>query len=446
MATAIEIYQKANINMTDNSSISLDIGLNQKTKDWLNIFWIGIIIYFAGFTLSTTTAVNYVVCQLFQILGIILFIPMAIKLIQWRFDNNYLKILFIIYYCWLFFVIFRGFSLEYENLKIKLLDVDAGIFPFLVPLILLFPKNLHYYKEIFKVIFILSILFIIYNIIFRKIIIDLNYTNNDKKFTFDHFAKMLSIPSGFILLTFLYHNNKQKFLATFVIITCVAFAIFRARRTLLFMSITPLLISYLYYISMGKNKFIIIIFSFILGLSISIYGVKFYNDNKNGVFKLLTERIYEDTRTNVEQCLYEDMNTLDWIIGKGINGKYYCPGIDLNENTGYRSMIETDYLNIILKGGLISLGLLLFILIPGIIKGVFYSKNLLSKAAAVWILLWVIELYPANVYSFSLNHILVWISIGICYSKPIRNLPESTLMKILSNNKLLKDRKVIFQS
>jgi hypothetical protein len=119
------------------------------------------------------------------------------------------------------------------------------------------------------------------------------------------------------------------------------------------------------------------------------------------------------------------MNTQDWIIGKGMNGKYFCPGIDVNDRTGYRRIIETDYLNIILKGGIISLGLLILILVPAIIKGLFYSKNLLSKAAAFWIFLWLIDLYPASVNAFSLNNLLVWLSIGICYSKTIRNISES---------------------
>jgi hypothetical protein len=95
-------------------------------------------------------------------------------------------------------------------------------------------------------------------------------------------------------------------------------------------------------------------------------------------------------------------------------------------------MIETDYLNIILKGGIISLVLLFLIAIPAVIKGLFFSKNILSKAAAFWIIIWLVELYPANVNSFSLNHILVWISIGICYSKEIRNYTESHVSAALS--------------
>ncbi|RYX87907.1 hypothetical protein EON73_00140 [bacterium] len=418
--------------MTDNSEILLTLGFNHKLSKSLNIFWLGVILYSASFTLATTTAVNYIFCQLIQILGIVLFVPTAIKSIQWKFDNTYLKILFFSYFTWLMIVVFRGFSFEYEDIKSNLFDVDLGVFRFLVPLLLLFPKNLLYYKKLFDVIVILSILFVIYDILFRDNLLDLNYTNNDTKFTFEHFTKILCVPSGFILLSYFYHSPKKNLLAVFVLVLSVLFAIIRARRALIIMTVSPLIISFILYLCKSKSRFFMLFLFLSIGSTLSVYGVRVYNENKNGVFSLLTDRMSEDTRSNVEECLFEDMKTQDWIIGKGINGKYFCPGIDLNDTTGYRNMIETDYLNIILKGGIVSLVLLLLILIPAIIKGLFYSNNFLSKAAAIWILLWVLALYPATVYSFSLNHMLVWVSTGICYSQAIRRMPEDSVKMLLS--------------
>lgn len=419
--------------MADNPEILLDSGLDKKTSKRLNFFWIGFIIYSASFALSTTTTVNYKVCQLLQILGLILFVSSALKLLRWKFDNNYLKIIYVIYCCWLLIVIFRGFIFDYGNLKFMLFDAEFGLFRYFVPLIILFPRNLLYYKKLFKVIVILGLLFIIYDIIFHGNLLDLNYTNNNTKFTFEYFAKILSIPIGFLMLTYAYQTNRRKFFALLVIAISAGFAILRARRALLLMTISPLVFSYMLYLYAGKKKFFIIIYSIFIGALLLLYGVKVYNENRNGMFALITERMYENTRSMVESNFYQDMTTQDWIIGKGINGEYFSPGVDLGDITGYRGMIETDYLNIILKGGIISLVLLFMIAVPAIIKGLFYSKNLLSKAAAIWIIIWLMELYPANVNSFSLNHLLVWISIGICYSKDIRNIPETTVIKTLSN-------------
>jgi hypothetical protein len=398
----------------------------------LNVFWAGFIIYSASFALSTTTTVSYIFCQVLQVFGLIIIVLASIKLIQWKFDNSYLKTFFIIYCFWLLFVVSRGFLFDYNSLKFMLFDAEFGLLRYFVPLIILFPKKLIFYKKLFKVIVILGLIFICYDILFRSNLMDLNYTNNNIKFTFEYFAKILSIPAGFLLLTYNYQPGRRILIALLIVAVTAGFAIFRARRALLFMTIAPLVFSYLLYLYGGKKKILIIFFSIFIGSFLLLYGIKVYNDNRNGMFTLLSERIYEDTRSAVESNFYYDMSTKDWIIGKGINGQYFSPGIDLSDISGYRGMIETDYLNIILKGGIISIWLLSMILIPAIILGLFFSKNLLSKAAALWILIWILELYPANVNSFSLNHLLVWISVGICYSREIRNQSEKTITETLN--------------
>ena len=153
---------------------------------------------------------------------------------------------------------------------------------------------------------------------------------------------------------------------------------------------------------------------------------------RSGVFGFLVERGTEDTRTPVEDCFYDDMKPKDWLVGRGIMGDYFCPIVEEDSDIrGYRFTIETGFLQIILKGGLISLGLLLLVTVPAMINGIFFSKNILSKAAGFWILIWLISLYPANVATFSLYYFLVWISVGICYSKPIRNMSEDAIRECM---------------
>jgi len=343
--------------MPDNPEISLDSVFDKTTGRTLNIFWIGFVIYSASFALSTTTTVNYIFCQLFQIIGLLLFVPASIKLIKWKFDSTYLMTIFFIYCCWLLIVIFRGFIFNYSSMKFMLFDAEFGLLRYFVPLILLFPKNVLYYKKLFIVIVILGMVFILYDILFRGNLLDLNYINNNTKFTFEHFVKILSLPAGFLLLTYNYHPRRRILLALFIIAVGAGFAIFRARRALIIMTVSPLVLSYLLYLYRSKRKILTIIFSIFLGTFLIFSGIKLYNENRNGMFSLISDRMYKNTRSDVEYNFYQDMTTQDWIIGKGINGVYFCPGIDLSDTTGYRSMIETDYLNIILKGGIISLRL-----------------------------------------------------------------------------------------
>ncbi len=403
-----------------------------KTSRNLNLFWLGFTIYTAFFALSTTTTVNYIICQFFQLIGIAMFMISAVKLLDWKFKNEYLKILFLIYCIWQLTVVLRGIALDYSSIKVMLFDAESGLFRYFAPLILLFPKNLLYYKKVVLVILTLGAIFLLYDVAFIGNLMDLDYENNNTKFTYEHFVKILSVPSGIILLTLIYQKKKVKYFAYLVMIVSLLFAAYRARRALIIMSASPLVISYILDLYAKKKNFVIALIPFILIFFALNFGGANFGIKLPDIFTLLNERGTEDTRTGVEIYFYKDMTTTDWIIGKGINGTYFCPDIDLGTNTDYRSMIETDYLNIILKGGIISLALVLLIAIPAFIKGMFFSNNILSKAAAIWILLWILELYPANVTTFSLHYLLLWISIGICYSDVTREVSDKELVRIFS--------------
>ena len=193
-----------------------------------------------------------------------------------------------------------------------------------------------------------------------------------------------------------------------------------------------LLCSYILDIFSSNKKFIVIYLAILISLVGALYVSNIYKIGKNSIFTFLLDRGDEDTRTGVELYFYDDMKTEDWIIGKGINAEYFCPDVEPEQTTNYRTVIETDYLQTILNGGIISLALLLLIVIPAIFLGLFYSTNILSKSAALWIFLWVLSLYPSRVTTFSLHYLTVWISIAICYSKSIRNMSETSMKKLFT--------------
>jgi len=430
--------------MTASVESILLANFRKRTDKILNYFWIGFILYTASYALATTTAVNYILCQGLQIIGILILVPTSIRLISWKFTNQYLRAVFIIYSIWQLSVILRATNFDYANIKDLMFDAELGLFRFFVPLIILFPKNLLYYKKTLIAILILGALFLLYDGLFIKNLMNLDYENNNTKFTYEHFVKVLSVPCGLIILTFRYQEKRIKYFSIIVLIVSTLFAVIRARRALLFLTISPLLFSYMLYLYSQKKKFFTLLLPFLVSMFFLFYGVKNYSTNTPEVLSLLSDRATEDTRTNVEIMFYRDMNLQNWIIGKGIDGQYFCPGIETGTHAIYRNMIETDYLNIILKGGLISFVLMLMIAIPAFVKGLFFSENLLSKAAAIWILLWLFELYPATVNTFSLHHLTFWIAIGICYSDVIRELPEKTLTRVFSLKK--GDEKSDFQS
>lgn len=404
--------------------------MHNKVNNAIDYFWIGFVVYSLIFTLYTTEAVSFTICGSLQIFGLLLMVPSAILLMEWEFESSYLKYTFVIYIFWLFTVIIRGFSFDFKFIKDMLFDVRFGIFLYLVPFILLFPRNLLYYKKAFNVIVIFGIAYIVYDLLFFRDLLSFG-DNVRSQGIAEYFSQSLSLPCGLLLLTYIYHSKKRRLLALSVMVITLIIAIFRARRGLAFMSVSILLFSYFIYYNTNKKKTVKFLFSIILIAFMFLLTAKIYSNYRNSFFGYMSERMYQDTRSGVEVYFYHDMNYVDWIFGKGINGQYYCPGIDQDSTTGYRGVIETGYLQIILKGGLISLGLLVIIAIPAIFKGLFYSKNLLSKAAGIWILLFLIDSYPATITTFTMHYLLVWISIGICYSKNIRDMSESTVTSLL---------------
>jgi hypothetical protein len=312
-----------------------------------------------------------------------------------------------------------------------LVDANYGIFIYLAPLIILIPRSFTFYKILFDAIYILAILFVLFSIVFIHQLLDRSFATQD---VIEYLTKFLALPSGFILLTYKYHSNRKKLIAFAVMIASFLFSIYKARRGLSTICLSVLIAFYFIYLFNVKKK-VLLIYLPILILAIgSLYISTLYNINNHKFISFIVSRGDEDTRTGVELYFYDDMKTNNWIIGKGINGEYFCPDIDENQLTDYRPYIETGYLQIILKGGIINLALYLLIIIPAIINGFFFSKNILSKASAIWILISMYSLYPSTVNTFSMYYLLVWISVGICYSKEIRQLSDNEIKEFLLNS------------
>ena len=322
-------------------------------------------------------------------------------------------------------MILKDLKFNYGFLKTFLFDLGYGEIIYLVPLILLFPRNLLFYKKTFDFIIFLGILYIAFDILALKSLLNSDRTSVTSQEIVE-LSTDLSFPVGFLLLTYAYHSKKKRLFALGIVLLTIFFAIIRARRSLILMTSGTIIASYILYLFTAKSKFLILYLSILIIFIGAIYATAVYKP-ESGIFGYLMERGQEDTRTGVELYFYDDMKPKDWIIGRGINGEYFCPDIEPNQITNYRDVIETGYLQIILKGGIISLGLFLLITIPAIIKGLFHSKNILSKAAALWIMVALLSLYPTIIISFTLRYILVWISIGICYSQTIRAIPENKM-------------------
>ena len=396
------------------------------------LFWLGFILYTLCFASPWTSHIIIIICQVIQFASLILMVSTSFGFFQFKLNNPYLKTLFTLYAIWLFVTIIRGYvAFNFVYIKNFLFNPTNGILYF-SPFLLFFPRKLIFYKKLFNVIIILGIFYILFDILFIGDLLNSD-DSNEKSKAIVEMLSALSFSCGFILLTLFYHSARRQILAAGVIFLALFFAVVRARRGLILMYADIILFSYIIYIFQSKSKLLILYLTVVITLAGAIYASGVYKPLNNRVYGFLFSRGEEDTRSGVELYFYDDMKTKDWIIGRGINGEYYCPDIEEDQVTDYRQTIETGYLQTILNGGTISLGLFLLMAVPAMLKGIFSSKNILSKAAGVWILMSIINSYPATVTKFELSYLLVWISIGICYNKEIRNMPESQMRLSLMN-------------
>lgn len=125
----------------------------------------------------------------------------------------------------------------------------------------------------------------------------------------------------------------------------------------------------------------------------------------------LIERGMEDSRSGVELFFYKDFTAspVDWLLGRGINGYYFCPFFD----NPRRQVIETGFLFLILKGGLIYLFLYVSLFVHAIWRG-FRSSNVILKIMASELVIRLLTLYPFGLPAFSSTDLFCWFYIFYC--------------------------------
>lgn len=405
----------------------------------ITIFLVGYLLYSFAFVLNRTNPpyLVYIADELLSFLGVAMVTFSLLTSIRMKDSvNGYVKMIIALLIIWFYILVAWSMPAKFDFFKAKLFMGESSLMAYFVPLVVFIPDKLQFIKKAMTGVVVLGVVYFLFLILFKDVIFKFygNSVENDR-YIFEYCAKWLSLSGGFLLLTFSYQSKKVKIFAVVLVLAMLLVAIFRARRAIMFMSLVPVLMATVIYVTRSRYKLLAIIASIFVGIGTFFFAIQAYESNQGGLFGNLESRIDQDSRSGVEACLVNDFTFTDWIVGRGFEGKYFCPNVDENNNVvGYRTMIETDYLMIILKNGSIYLALLLLALIPAVFKGIFQSKNILSKAAGCWILFWIICLYPANVFGFSMNYLLVWLSVGICYTKEIRNIPDTVLKAYFLNN------------
>ena len=335
---------------------------------------------------------------------------------------------------WSVIVMFRGIYdggiMSISNIAQYFTD-DKNIMPYLLPFIAIYTYRKVDLKLFIKISRWLTFAFIIYAIISYKELMMLNviglehFSNSEKnEYTvemFNFFNLLTSLIAPLVLFLMKDFISKKDWgYATINFIVALLVALIAGRRSSSFAYILVFIASYFVVFRKSTSATIIT-----LALTAICVVLMF----QTGLLDFFISKIDYDSRSGVVENFYADMDTYTWIFGRGALGTYYDPNPIFEHINGIRSEIETGYLNMILKGGIIYLALYILVLFKAFYKGYFKTNNDFTKAFACICLITIIELIPYGIQSFNLKYLSIWIGVGLCLSRQVRQMTNNEIKK-----------------
>lgn len=303
--------------------------------------------------------------------------------------------------------------------------IGGRLLLFLIPFIIFYKVSLESLKYLIKLSFILLYIFCFF------LILDFGEYFSRVKSP-ELIVRWLAGSVGFLILIFIYLPDKMRNFLFLVLGLSLLLMLLHARRNMVLFFGSSLIISYIINLINNKDSksslFLIsrglIVASFFLVL---IFVV-------NLDFSLFVDRASTgmESREDVIEEFIVDLKpmSLDFFLGRGINGTFYSYYLGYDEygeiapGGGLRNLIENGYLNIILNHGFIYLLSFLLLTIFGVIQGFFYSRNILSKSAASFLIVNLIDMIGYGVPELTFKYFFVWFSLALCFSKEIRQLDD----------------------
>lgn len=339
------------------------------------------------------------------------------------FENRYFKSVFTLLFLYQVVQMTRGIIIDFHGFKEMILS-DYLLWPFLIPLFVFFNKKLSSFFYLLNAIYFLGITFLAMSVIYPSLIIN--------RTTAEPFIHPFAFGCGFLLLNARYLSNKKKIIAIAALIVGLLSFVYLARRNGVVSYLGLLIAGLLFYLrNLSAGKFFKFIPVFIAIFIFMAIGLEYVPAS---LTSRLSDRVSEDSRTDVFSDLFKDMDN-NIFFGKGMNGKYYSPsGGELPDegvvfiSQDYRDAIENGYLQLFLNGGIVYNVLFILVTLPAVLLGFFKSNNQFVQACAAVIFLWLIDMAIYGLPRLTLEYILVWISVGVCYKKSMRQLSNEEIM------------------
>jgi hypothetical protein len=349
-----------------------------------------------------------------------------------------IKILFYGYLIWIFVIILTPLitGQEYTDKSIHPY-ANYGVASYLLPFVVLLGINIISLSKLFKMIFIFSIIgfvFFVFNFnTMQSVVLAGIGVSLDGEIGIGELANKYFFWFNISCLSLLCYEfvpkNYKKF-AIFTSIFTFLLITYFARRGGIFMYLLYFFGMFYLYLDQSNSKYRFLRIMLLAGIILIFYLI--ISNYSNSFFSLIFERLYDDSRSSVDDALIAYLNAENaWLFGKGIEGTYKHSDFDLP-----RYEHETGYLYLILKGGIINLFFYVTLLLHAFYIGFFKTKNRLTKALALYVFFHIVFLIPFGLPNFGLEYLFVWIAFAICESTHYRSMNNQEIKQYLTKNNI----------
>ncbi len=235
----------------------------------------------------------------------------------------------------------------------------------------------------------------------------------------DSFERLhLYVGGGIIFVLFFldqYKTKEKRIILLAAFLSFVISAVLARRNVVLtYLLIVPSLI-FINGRLTRKSKFLYIIKVLILTSVAAVVLINYYSV----LFPSLAERALDDTRSGVELEVWYAINSKDALwTGLGLHSFYYSDYV-----SEARDFVETGYLDLIFKGGIIYVIPFLGFFIPILSNGLFREKSRFAQVAACYGLLFIASFSASNTtMSFSIRYVVFWFLLLAYYHRDYKNV------------------------
>lgn len=352
-----------------------------------------------------------------QLVCVIAIIGSYIRIKAWnnlkKMDTRWLIVLTVIYTIYLFF---RYIFTEGPLSLVKDIIMDRTLFAYIVSVIILSLPNRKYLSQILYAFFIGASLTIP---LWLLNIDGLVIHNSHMSHVGESIGMFFPFFAGFLLPLAIYFNHKRLAFIWGIWGIYFLLMLLNARRNVSFSLSLYAVVAFAFYTYRKYSKTMTIL---IVCMSLSVvYCLVSLNWETltHKTFPSMGARLFEDTRRGVEQSFMKDFKKAsieEWLFGRGIKGTYHQKFYINGKLFKDRFLIETGYLNLILKSGIIYMSIILLLILIGAYRCL-RSNNYLIKYIGVFLLTYLIDLYSANpIVPYSVRSILFWFGISIAFS------------------------------